>query len=177
MDEQNVLCWSPCLLAWSDFKAEPNSIDFEDAYSFIKYSYTWTLISENFGNEIKFAIQNITLHSEFHKHLSWVRIPLATDQLLHHQQGHFDLAELIRLEITPKLKNILEHKWYPTRGQNDEQRKQFAREDSEMLLAKEMEKWDEYLLEKQQIYDMETNYGQAREKQSDYDARFTQLRN
>ena len=175
MSDKNTLSWSESLLKWSDFQAEPNPAEFEDAYSSIKYRYTWTLTSEKFGNEIKFAIQNISLIPEFHRQLSWVRLSVATPNLLQHQQGHFDLAELLRSEITNDLKK-LENKWYATRGQNEEQRKQFAREDSGVMIAHEMTKWDELLLEKQKQYDKETDFGQIREKQFEYDATFATLR-
>ena len=63
-----------------------------------------------------------------------------------------------------------------TRGQNDEQRKQFAREDSAKMIAVELEKWQKYLNEKQQEYDFQTDYGQSIKKQKEYDEKFNQLR-
>ena len=177
MSTPNVIPWSKeYRLTWHDFMAEPNPAEFEDASSFIKFRFTWTVTSESFGNEIKFAIKNIVLSPEFHRHLSWVRIPMATEQLLNHQQGHFDLAELMRVEITKSVSSIFENKWYPTRGQNEEQRKQFAREDSSVMIAKEMELWEKRLSKKQEEYDKQTDYGQILEKQSEYDATFAQLR-
>lgn len=175
MSDPNVISWSESNLKWSDYQAEANPSEFEDAYSSIKYRCTWTVTSEKFGDTIKFAIQNISITPEFYRHLSWVRISLATPELLRHQQGHFDLAESFRSEITNDLKKF-ENKWYPTRGQNAEQRKQFAREDSGIILANEMIKWDKFLLDKQKQYDQETNFGELREKQSDYDAMFANLR-
>ncbi len=177
MNEQNILPWSKdYLLVWSDFKAEPNPAVFEDASSVIKYRCTWTVKSESFGSEIKFAIENIHVFSEFHKHLSWVRHQVATPNLLNHQQGHFDLAELLREEVTKNIENVVENKWYLTRGQNEEQRKQFAREDSAKIIATELEKWQNHLNENQQNYDFQTNYGQIIEKQKEYDKKFNQLR-
>jgi hypothetical protein len=175
MSDPNTISWSESLLKWSDFQAEPNPAEFEDAYSSIKYRYTWTVTSEKFGNEIKFSIQNISIIPEFHRNLSWVRLTLSTDDLLKHQQGHFDLAELHKFEMINALKK-LENKWYQTRGQNEEQRKQFAREDSGMLIATEMIKWDKFLIEKQKQYDFETDFGQLREKQSEYNSMFANLR-
>ncbi len=176
MSDQHILSWSKqSLLNWSDFKAESNPAVFEDAHSVIKYQYTWTVDSENFGDGIKFSIKNIRLSTGFYRHLSWVRLPMATPELLNHEQGHFDLAELLRIHITEKIQSMVENKWYPTRGQNDEQRKQFAREDSGILVAKEITKWEKYILEKQQEYDEQTEYGQIAEKQLEYDLKFRQL--
>ena len=164
------------LLDWSDFKAESNPAIFEDANSVIKYRYTWTVNSENFGNEIKFSIADIKLIPEFHKQLSWVRSSLATPHLLEHEQGHFDLAELLRDKITKNIRQVFEGKWYPTRGQNDEQQKQFAREDSGVLIAKELEKWEKFLQDAQQEYDSLTDFGQIKEKQQEYNEKFNELR-
>ena len=68
-------------------------------------------------------------------------------------------------------------KKFPTRGQNPEQQKQFAREDSGLLIANEIKKWEKYLFEKQEEYDKQTNYGQIVEKQQEYDIMFKKLRN
>lgn len=177
MNQQNILPWSKnCLLEWSDFKAEPNPAVFEDASSVIKYRCTWTVSSEDFGSEIKFSIKNIQITPEFQKHLSWVRLQMATSKLLNHEQGHFDLAEILRTEVSENIKKVFENKWYLTRGKNEEQRKQFAREDSGIMIAKELEKWQKDLNEKQHNYDIQTEYGQNIEKQAEYDEKFRQLR-
>lgn len=176
MNEQNTIPWSKdYFLKWSDFLAESNPSVFEDSCSFIKYRFTWTITSENFGQDIKFAIKDIHLSPEFHRQLSWVRTPMATDVLLNHEQGHFDLAELLHSDIAEKISNVVENKWYLTRGQNDEQRKQFAREDSGIMIATELDKWEQFIHEKHQEYDLQTDFGANAEKQSEYDATFKQL--
>ena len=178
MSQNTVISWSKdYLLDWSDFKAESNPAAFEDAHSTIKYRYTWTVNSDSVGNQIRFFIENIGLTTEFHPLLSWVRQPQATSQLLNHEQGHFDLTELLRPEIITKIQNVFVGKKFPTRGQNQEQQKQFAREDSGLLIAKEIEKLEKYLFEKQEEYDKQTNYGQIIEKQQEYDNLFKNLRN
>ena len=68
-------------------------------------------------------------------------------------------------------------KTFPTRGQNEEQRKQFAREDSGIMISAELEKWQKFLTEKRHQYDMDTEYGQNLEKQLEYDEIFNKLRN
>lgn len=176
MSDHNIISWSKeRLLDWSDFQAESNPAVFEDAYSVVKCRCMWTVESETFGNDVRFSIRNIRLVPEFHKHLSWVRPNMATPKLLNHEQGHFDLVELLRAEITEKIRTVFDDKWYPTRGQNEEQRKQFAREDSGSMLAKELEKWEEYISKKQHDYDAQTDYGQGAEKQNEYNVMFAQL--
>jgi len=177
MSQNNTVTWSrDSFLSWSNFQAESNPAVFEDAHSTIKYHYTWTVNSESIGSEIRFFIENIDLSAEFHPLLSWVRKSCATPELLKHEQGHFDLAELLRTEITEQIQNVFNEKKFPTRGQNTEQQKQFAREDSGLMIAKEVEKWEKYLFEKQEEYDRQTNYGQIIGKQQEYDNMFKKLR-
>ncbi len=165
MSEIDVLVWSKnSPLEWSDFKAESHPAVFEDAHSVIKYRYTWTVNSEKLGSDILFFIENIELSTEFHRLLSWVRSPNANDTLLKHEQEHFDLAELTKCENLDKLQKIFYGKKYPTRGKNDEQRKQFAKEDSGKMIGEEVEKLEKQLLEIHQDYDDQTNFGQNLEK-------------
>ena len=178
MSQNNTIPWSKdYFLDWSDFQAESNPAVFEDVHSTIKYRYTWTVNSDSIGNQIRFFIENIDLTAEFYPLLSWVRQPQATPPLLKHEQGHFDFAELLRSEITEQIQNVFNGKKFPTRGQNPEQQKQFAREDSGLLIANEIKKWEKYLFEKQEEYDKQTNYGQIVEKQQEYDIMFKKLRN
>jgi hypothetical protein len=178
MNQNDTISWSKdYFLNWSDFQAESNPAVFEDAHSTIKYRYTWTVNSDDVGGHIRFFIENIALTTEFYPHLSWVRQPFASSQLLKHEQGHFDLAELLRPKIILQIQNVFTGKQFSTRGQNQEQQKQFAREDSGLLIAKEIEKFDKYIFGKQEEYDRQTNYGQMLEKQQKYDNLFKNLRN
>ena len=178
MSQNDVISWSKdYFLTWSDFQAESNPAVFEDVHSTIKYRCTWTVHSDSAGDQIRFFIENIALITEFYPKLSWVRQPQATSKLLKHEQGHFDLAELLKPKLMIQIQSIFTGKHFPTRGQNQEQQKQFAREDSGLLIAKEIEKLEKYLFEKQEEYDRETNYGQSLTKQQEYDDMFKNLRN
>jgi len=177
MSENKVLVWSnDFFLRWSDFNAESNSAAFEDSHSFIKYRYTWTINSNKVGSEVLFFIENIQLSVEFHPVLSWVRTLQTNDDLLKHEQGHFDLAELIKRENLEKLQNKFYEKEFPTRGKNEEQRKQLAKEDSGKMIAIEIEKLEEMLSQRRQEYDTQTNFGQNLEKQLEYNSIFDRLR-
>ena len=178
MSQNNVISWSKdYFLNWSDFEAESNPAAFEDVHSTIKYHYTWVVNSVSIDSKIKFFIENIHLTVEFHPLLSWVRQPHATSELLKHEQGHFDLAELLRPKITKQIQDAFNEKKFLTRGQNQEQQKQFAREDSGLMIAREAEKLEKYLFEKQEEYDKQTNYGKIIGKQQEYDDMFKKLRN
>jgi len=177
MSENKVLVWSnDSFLRWSDFNAESNPSVFEDSHSVFQYRYTWTVNSDKIGNQILFFIENIQLSVEFHPILSWVRTLQTNDDLLKHEQGHFDLAELIKRENLEKLQNKFYGKEFPTRGKNDEQQKQFAKEDSGKMIAVEVQKLEEILSQRRHEYDEQTNFGQNLEKQSEYNSIFDRLR-
>jgi len=178
MSQINTISWrKDYFLNWNDFQAESNTSAFEDVHSTIKFRYTWTVNSENIDNQINFFIENIVLIAEFYPSLSWVRSSQASPKLLKHEQGHFDLVEVNRNQITLQIQTLFDNKKFPTRGQNQEQQKQFARKDSGLLIANQIEKWEQYIMKKHEEYDAQTNYGQISEKQQEYDNLFDKLRN
>ncbi len=177
MENSDVITWSKeYFLNWSDFKAESNPSAFEDSSSYIKYHQTWTVNSEIFDGQIYFQIKDIQLYTQFLRHLSWVREKQSSSELLKHEQGHFDLAELLRPIFTEKIQNELINKKFPTFGKNDEQRKQFARRDSNLMIAKELEKCSYDLSQKRRKYDEDTELGQNVKKQKEHDEKFDELR-
>lgn len=177
MSEKNVIVWSKeDFLKWSDFKADSNPAVFEDSHSFLKYHYTWKIDSDKIGSDIVFFIENIQIFTEFYPNLSWVRPMHENNDLLKHEHGHFDLAELVKWDNLRKIQNRFYNIKFFTRGQNEEQRKQFAKEDSTKLIAREIEKLEIVLSKKRQEYDDITNFGQIKTKQSEYDLIFQRLR-
>ena len=177
MDKDDILVWSKrYLLKEDDFKADSNPSVFEDASSKIKYHYTWTVNSDKQNDKIYFNIEDIKLETHFLKHLSWIREGQRSSEMLNHEQGHFDLAEQLREQIVDKIQKKLYGKNFPTRGQNEEQRKQFAREDSEKIIAKELENEFRKLEQIRKKYDTDTNFGQNLEIQKQFDQQFLELR-
>ena len=177
MSENENLFWSQnCSLKWSDFKAEHNPASYADSHSVIKYGFTWTVDSEKMDSEILFLIKNIQISVEFCPLLSSVRSSEANDQLLKYEQGRFDLAEIVKREFIPNLHNKFEGRTYPTRGKNEDQRKQLAKEDSGKMIAKEIEQLQQILEKRLQEYDEATDYGNNSEKQYEYALKFKELK-
>jgi len=177
LSDTDTIDWSSeSSLSWTDFKAEHNPAIYEDSQSVIKYRFTWTVNSDKINDKILFFIENIQLFTEFHQLLSSVRISEANDELLKHEQGNFDLAELINRENLKNLQNIFYEQPCPTRGKNDDQRKQFAKEDSGKMIISEIKKLEELLEQQSKKYHEETSFGQNKEKQSEYDLKFEKLR-
>jgi hypothetical protein len=176
VNETGFVTWSKeYCLKWSDFKAESNPAIFEDSHSVIKYGFTWLVNSDKLNDEIVFLIDNIKISVEFHPLLSWVRNSEANDNLLKHEQGHFDLAEMIKRSHDKTFHNKFYQKVFPTRGQNDAQRKQFAKEDSGRMIAIEVDELNKILSKKRQEYDIETNFGKNLDIQLKYDQLFEQF--
>lgn len=177
MSENHVLEWSEdFFLKWSDFEAELNPAAFEDSHSTIKYRFTWIVDSDKIDDQIMFFIDDVRIFAEFHPLLSWVRSSQSSDNLLKHEQGVFDLAELVKRENLDALQNVFYKKQFPTRGKNEQQQKQFAKEDSGKMIALEVEKLEKIYEKKRQEYVEQTNFGQNREKQLEYDLMFEKLR-
>ena len=176
MSENGFVIWSEDYdLKWSDFKAESNPAIFEDSHGVIKYGFTWMVNSDKLNDEIVFFIENITLSVEFHPLLSWVRNSESNDNLLKHEQGHFDLAEMIKRKHEKIFANKFYDKFFPTRGQNDAQRKQFAKDDSGRMISNEVNELNEIFLKQRKDYDLETDFGKNLVIQSKYDKLFAKL--
>ena len=80
------------------------------------------------------------------------------------------------LKITLSLQNTFYEKQFPTRGKNDDQCKQFAKVDSGKMIVSEIEKLNDLLDKQSQVYHKQTDYGNNKEKQSEYDISFEKLR-
>ena len=177
MSSNDVIHWSQnYCLKWSDFKADANPAIYEDSHSFIKYGFTWIVDSDKLNENVVFLINQITVSVEFHPLLSWVRTSELNDSLLKHEQGHFDLAEIIKRDYEKILKNKFYDKVFPTRGQNEAQEKQFAKEDSSKMISIEIDKLSEILRKKRNEYDIETEYGKNYLNQNKYDDIFKKIK-
>lgn len=152
--------WSPGLaLSWDDFQAEQNPAELEDAYSAIRYRPRWTVGSEQSADgSILFEISDLHIATEFWPVLSWAR-PDCDDGVLCHQQGHFDLGELVMREEVERVRSSVCGMRFPTRGKNEDQRKQNAREDSALVVESAIRKLEDMLAARQAQYDRDTRHG------------------
>ena len=176
MSDAGAITWSPGRpLSWADFRADPNPAAFEDAHCAITYRPTWVVDSrQDERGTVFFLIRNLLLTTEFVPHLSWAR-PARTPVMLHHEQGHFDLGEIVMREGLAAIQSALYGRMFPTRGKNEDQRRQFAKEDSAMLIDSEVRALLGRLGERRARYDAETEYG-ANAQQAGYDEIFAGLR-
>ncbi|RNJ80734.1 MAG: hypothetical protein D9C04_00185 [Nitrosopumilus sp. B06] len=173
----DAVVWSKDrLLRWPDFQAEFNPAALEDAHSAIRFRPTWTVDSDSRDDQIMFHVEGLVIHTEFLPLLSWVRPTESTERLLLHERGRFDLAELVRCEKTCILQKDFEKKLFPTRGKNEEQRRQFAKVDSGRMIALKLEDVMRAFEVRSAKYDKETDFGRDVSNQSRYAEMFARLR-
>jgi len=131
--------WSPARkLTWDDFKAAPNAASSNAAL-------TSSSINVEFGyddQELKYSIK-----CRFDKTKSWVKI--RNNEILAHEQGHFDMAELHARKLNKALK---EYHFNPKTVGDDVNRIY----DSIMTLHHAS----------QSEYDQETDFSRNKEKQA-----------
>ena len=75
-----------------------------------------------------------------------------------------------------KIQQIFYGRKFPTRGQNEEQRKQYAKEDSGKMIVKEIKKLEQLLSKRREEYNEHTNFGQNLSEQLKYDSQFHDLK-
>ena len=162
--------WSPGLtLSWADFQAEQNPAELEDAYSAIRYRPRWTVGSEQSADgSILFEVLDLRIATEFWPVLSWAR-PDCDDAALCHQQGHFDLGELVMREEVGRVRSSVCGRCFPTRGRNEDQRMQNAKEDSALVVESAVRKLEAVLAARQARYDRDTRHGADSEAQRRFD--------
>ena len=126
----------------------------------IKYGFTWTVNSEKVNDKVVFLIDNIQIVTEFHPLLSWVRESESNDNLLKHEQGHFDLAEMLRRDHDVIFKKKFYDKVFLIHVvRMKRSKKQFAKVDSGKMISNEVDKLSLILVKKRKEYDVETEYG------------------
>jgi IS1 family transposase len=137
----NLIPWSTTTkLTWSDFKGNPDP-----------HSPNAALTSSNIN--IEFGYNNTgfqySIRCVFDKNRSWVRI--ATDEVLAHEQGHFDIAEIYARRLNKALATYRFNVQTVSKDVNDVY-------SSMMKEHRQM----------QAQYDQETDYSRNRPKQAEW---------
>lgn len=142
--QESVISWSPLkLLNWDDFsgKAKDTSKFDAEACAEVKYYYQF-----NSPHDFKFNVV-----ASFNKNTSWCKREHASQDLLEHEQLHFDIAEL----YARKIKEMFENYNYS---------RNFSYEISRLFNQKKAEY---HAMQRQ--YDEETNHSLNKNKQQDWE--------
>jgi hypothetical protein len=129
-------------LSWDDFKAEPDygSATAAITASGISYSFAGTIKGDNIS-----VTSNVSCY--FHPHLSWVKMELASDNLLAHEQLHFNIAELYARKLRKRIASF---------NFSEELKKEMNRHYEDILVE---------LKQFQSKYDSETDFSRNLEQQ------------
>ena len=87
-------------LSWSDFKGKPQSESPYEAMTASGIEYAYQVNNRN--GELTFTFK---VRAYFNPTTSWVKPSSRTDELLAHEQVHFDISELHARILTKKLEN------------------------------------------------------------------------
>ena len=131
-------------LIWDDFKGKPDSGSPNAAMTDSGFGFSS-------GNYIHDSVP-LTITNCFDKNKSWVKKKQETDELLAHEQCHFDITEL----FTRKLKKQL----LAAKFKN----KTFEKAMHD-LYEKNSKEWHDY----QNLYDKETNHSKITDKQLEWE--------
>lgn len=177
MDNEKIPWSQDRLLSWDDFQGTVDK----------KYKEHHALSGTNLAHithfdpiqkstKIKLRINWVKIEASFHPKVSWVKPQHKSKNLLKHEQGHFDIAELISREIEDKLNHKLTGKLISTNYSSLEEADKDPKNLITKLIKKEMKIIEKNTLFSHEKYDAETNHGRIDHKQIEYDIRFKKLR-
>jgi hypothetical protein len=142
--QENFLVWNENKpLEWNDFSGQTNDSSNYDAEAFAEVRYRYSFKST--------ADFHFEVLASFNKNISWSRKQRRSQDLLKHEQLHFDIAEV----YARKMKEMFN---------NHEYGKNFANEILQLFNEKKLE-----YHAMQQRYDEETNHSLNKEKQIEWE--------
>jgi len=102
MDQENIIVWDVNKkLSWEDFQGEPNPDS--DAAAITASGISFQLTSKIKGGE---TIYDCTVFAYFAPEKSWYNPRVVNDNILGHEQLHFDITALFAEKLKDRLKNI-----------------------------------------------------------------------
>jgi hypothetical protein len=135
-------------LSWDDYSATPNSEADESAVTWIYFDYSW---------ECKNGKFTVTVKAFFDRQQSWVKAGDKSPELLQHEQGHFDLAEVFARRLKQSLACLTD----PCGDL----------EATQTLFDQLVKANQDNFASEQVLYDQETGSGTNPSKQSEWDAK------
>lgn len=139
-------------LVWSDFAGKPDESNPYFAYTFWNLNYRFSGVTFN-GDQA--TLQGLEVVLEFNGQASWVKPGKQSDELLKHEQGHFNAALLCLKEV---LKTVAAAQF--TRGN--------YKEEIQKIVYGTVQKYKDMNIR----YDEETRHSMNKEEQKKWDAFF-----
>lgn len=148
-------------LTFAEFKAAPEQDSFLHAKttSHLKYDYRYRTLTRNGVTTV--TLSKITFRAEFLREKSWTKRPRDL-ALLRHEQGHFDITEVLQRKATAEWRSQIGKLSVRSRTL-DAGKKEFDK-----LVRREMEPYFDRLFRLQKQYDAETDHGRHGERQQQW---------
>ncbi len=145
--EKEIIWTQNRKLTWDDFKGKAKTISNTNVAATTYCGFGFETNRVSMFSKVKIFTKNV-----FDCNLSWVRPDQKTKiSILEHEQGHFDLCEVYTRQLRKKLE--------------DKKLTVFSLNGDANVIFKEI--WGLYL-ERQELYEKETNYGLDRQKQYEW---------
>ena len=178
----DILTWdSKRKLSWEDFKGNVEEQIPHAAKTLLRLTFSYDSDYTERTTRTRATIKEVIVKANFNKTKSWVKKDRITNksvsqQLLDHEQGHFDLA----YEFSIYAKETLEKKFLNTSYTFVSKNKEKKEKDEQKQARKLTKQLEKDLMKKhdlmQKKYEKDTDHGKITSKQNEYDERFAKLR-
>ena len=147
-----------------DFRGKPDYSASGQAYTDVQVKFNYELDLQRDRRGIEARLVSLTAHSFFMPQSSWWKLESTDPQLLDHEQGHFDIAEICaqRVQLT-FAKSIAKGRGLTGRGTS----KQDAIEKLKKKIDQVMELANRQTVEQSKEYDAMTRHGIMPREQSE----------
>lgn len=148
MPQDAVLWQEERKLTWDDFQGEPDEESKHDAWTVSGF----TQLEWECDEQGQFTFKGAQAY--FDQSESWVKPDKKSDDLLQHEQGHFDITELYARKLRQELRKI----------KCDHKTQEEIQKEVDAAYEKIEKEWDA----EQEKYDDETDHGRNKDKQKEW---------
>lgn len=133
-------------LKWSNFKGKPNKSSEFFAMTNSGIQYSWSSSSDGTNTKLSFKV-----NSYFNPDDSWVKKGKQTDELLNHEQLHFNISELHarslksklnKFEFTDDFKTEIDSIYTLVRKEENDAQERYDNETNHSLNKEEQKRWN-----------------------------------
>lgn len=146
-------------LEWGDFMGTPNATSPHDAETVTVLSSEWEGEPTEDG---KVNVTSVSATASFNKTASWVKENKNTTELLKHEQGHFDLAEIHAREKQKDMEKLV-GKIFDSEDDVNEEIHKICKK-----VQKKLDDWNE-------MYDKQTDHGKDEKKQQQWEEKIKKM--
>ena len=153
-------------LQWQDFQGPVDSSASADRVAMTAASLSWgySYGLERGNGRCLYRINSVDVHAIFNRRDSWVRPGHETDRVLEHEQGHFDLTQLFKLELEALTRGLVGVR-RECKGDSVEAASSYAEREAAGAVSVVAERiWSEHVAA-QEAYDDQTRHGTAGDAQ------------